>query len=47
MQHIVFKRDFSVLFDAVKTENVQHLEEKIQLIKKIVIKRARKNRLKS
>ena len=34
MQQIVFKREFSVLFDAVKTKNVQYLEEKIQLIKK-------------
>ena len=34
MQQIAFKRKFSVLFDAVKTENVPHLEEKIRLIKK-------------
>ena len=38
MQQIVFKRDFSVLFNAIKTENVQYLEEKIlQSIKKFVI----------
>ena len=36
MQQIVFKRQFSVLLDAVKIENVQHLEEMIQPIKKIV-----------
>ena len=29
MQQIVFKRDFSVLFNAVKTENVQCLEEMV------------------
>ena len=28
MQQIVFKRKFSVLFDAVKTENVQYFEKK-------------------
>ena len=39
MQQIVFKREFSILFDAVKTETVQNLEEKIQLFKKIVIKK--------
>ena len=42
MQQNVFKREFSVLFDAVKTENVQHLEEKIQPIKKIGIKKIKK-----
>ena len=31
-QQIVFKREFSVLFDAVKTDNVQDLEGKKQLI---------------
>ena len=39
MQQIVFKRNFSVLFDTVKTENVQYLAEKVQPIKKIVIKK--------
>ena len=39
MQQIVFKREFSVLFYAVKTENVQYLEEKIQSIKEIVIEK--------
>ena len=39
MQQIVFKRNFSVLFDSIKTENVQYVEEKIQAIKKIVIKK--------
>ena len=27
MQQIVFKREFSVLFDAIQIENVQYLEE--------------------
>ena len=39
MQQIVFKRDFSILFDIVKTVNVQYLEEKIMPIKKIVIQK--------
>ena len=39
MQQIVLKRKFSVLLDTVKTENVQHLEEKIQPIKNIFIKK--------
>ena len=34
MKHIIFKRQLSVVFDAVKTENVKYLEEKTQLIKK-------------
>ena len=38
MQQIVFKREFSILFNAVKTENMEYLEEKIQLIKKIIKK---------
>ena len=42
MQQIVFKRNFSVLFDSIKTENVQYVEEKIQAIKKIVIKKIQK-----
>ena len=33
MQQTVFKREFSVVFDAVKAKNVQYLEEKIQPIK--------------
>ena len=37
MQQIVLKREFFVLLDAVKTENVLYLEEKIQPIKNIVI----------
>ena len=45
MQQIVFKRKFSVLLDAVKTENVQHLEEKIQPIKNIVIEKIQKKLL--
>ena len=36
MQQIEFKREFSVLFDAVTTESVQYLEEKIQPIKKML-----------
>ena len=41
MQQIVFRREFSFLFDAVKIKkkNVQHLEGKIQPIRKIVIKK--------
>ena len=33
MQQIVFEREFSVLFDAVKTESVTYLEGKTQPIK--------------
>ena len=39
MIQTVFKRKFSVLLDAVKTKNVQHLEEKMQPIKSIVIEK--------
>ena len=40
MQQIVFKREYSNLFDAVKTENMRYLEEKIyQPIKKIIIEK--------
>ena len=42
MQQIAFKREFFVLFAAVKTENVQYLKEKIQPIKKIVIEKIQK-----
>ena len=42
MQQFLFKREFSVLFDAVKTENVHYLEEKIQPIKKIVTEKIQK-----
>ena len=35
MQPIVFKKEFSSLFDAVRTENLKYLEEKKQPIKKI------------
>ena len=42
MQQILFKREFSVLIDAVKTENVQYLVKKIQPIKKIVIEKIQK-----
>ena len=45
MQQIVFKRKFSILFDVVKTENVQYLEERIQPIKKIVIEKIQKKKL--
>ena len=37
MQQILFKREFFVLFDEVKTEKVQYLEENVQAIKNIVI----------
>ena len=47
MHQIVFKREFSVLFDAVKTENVQSLDEKIWPIKKDCYwKKSRKKSLK-
>ena len=39
MQQVVFKREFPVLFDAVKTENLQYLEQKIQAIKKNVVEK--------
>ena len=39
MKQNVFKREFSTLFYADKTENVQYLEENIQLIRQIVKKR--------
>ena len=32
MEQIVFKWEFSVLFDAAKTESEQYLEEKINLL---------------
>ena len=41
MQEMEFKRKLSVLFDAVKTENVRCIEEKIQLVKKILIEKSR------
>ena len=37
MQLITFKRPFSVIFNAVKTQNVEYLDEKAQPIKKILI----------
>ena len=36
MQQIVFKREFLALFDAVKTKNVQYLEENMQARKKLL-----------
>ena len=40
MQQIEFKKEFTVLFDTVKTENVQYLEKKkMQPIEKIVIEK--------
>ena len=44
MQQIVFKGEFSVLIDAVKTKNMQYLEEKIQPAKKTYRKNPEKNR---
>ena len=38
MQQITFKREFSIIFDAVKTKNVQYLKENIHHIKKTVLK---------
>ena len=47
MKQIVFKREFFILFDAVKIEKGQYLEEKIQPIKKTVIEKIlKKSRLK-
>ena len=45
MQQIVVKREFSVLFDRIKTKIVQYLERKIQPIKKIFIKKEKKKNL--
>ena len=39
MQQISFKREFSILFDTVKTETVQYIEEKVHPIKKIVVEK--------
>ena len=47
MRQILFKREFTVLFNAVKAENVHYLKGKILLIKKIFIeKKKKKPRLK-
>ena len=47
MQQTVFKREYSVLFHAVKTENVQDLEAKLPkpklTFKKIAIEKISKN----
>ena len=42
MQQFVCKIEFSILFDAVKTENVQYLEEKTHRIEEIVIQKIQK-----
>ena len=42
MQQTIFKRKFSVRLDAVKTENMQHLEENLQLFKNIIIEKIQK-----
>ena len=42
MQQIIFKREFSVSLDAVKTKNVYHIKEKMQFIKNIVNKKTEK-----
>ena len=42
MQQILFKTKFSALLNAVKTETVQQLEEKIRPIKNIVIEKIQK-----
>ena len=39
MRQILFKREFTVLFNAVKAENVHYLKGKILLIKKIFIEK--------
>ena len=44
MQQIVIKKEFSILVDAIKTKNVQYLEEKIQPIKKTVIEKIQKGK---
>ena len=42
MQQSVFKKEFSIVFYAVKTEIMQYLKEKIKPIKKIVIEKIQK-----
>ena len=39
MQQILFKRQFFVLLDVVKTETVHYLEGKMQPVKKIAIEK--------
>ena len=46
MQQIVIKKEFSILVDAIKTKNVQYLEEKIQPLKRLLSKISRKKSLK-
>ena len=36
MQQIVFKRDFSFVIEAIRNKNVQLLEKKIQLLKRLL-----------
>ena len=45
MQQIVFKKEFSILLNAVKTENLQYLEEKMQSIKNIVRKKKSRKKI--
>ena len=45
MQQIVFKKEFSVLFDAIKTENVQYLKEEIQPVKMIAMEKSKNKKL--
>ena len=42
MQQIAFKIEFSVLFQPVKTDYMQYLEEKLQPITKIAISKIQK-----
>ena len=42
MPQDAFKREFFALFNAVKTENVHDLKEKVLTIKKILIKKIQK-----
>ena len=44
MQQILFKSEFSVLFDAAKTKNVQYLEEKVQPLKRLLSKKIQKKK---
>ena len=44
MQQIVLKREFSVLFNTAKIENVQYLEGKIQPIKKMSLKKLKRKK---
>ena len=44
LQQIILKTELSVLFDAVKTENVQHMKEKVLSIKRLLLKKSKKKK---